>query len=279
MLKRIVLTVMTVFVTNGLLSAQDTVYPAGSSVMLSYDINDSVITFGDTLAIRRQLIHDGAFNLNGLYFSDNIPSEFQLASQSVRLNGSTILFLSVGPIGNQIVSNYDLYRWIIDSPDSLETMNQAINPGDTVELEVTFITTDIGEFVLPLHTTAFVTGGTGYFTIGDSIEIRVTLALDAGEDDDASPLLPAGHIVSNAYPNPFNPQLTIDYSWQTTPDRSLRFEVFDILGRRVYNHNIKKAESTGTVHWTPEADIGSGVYFYRLSSSVAASSGKVTLLK
>ena len=88
---------------------------------------------------------------------------------------------------------------------------------------------------------------------------------------------PDGKIFTNfqlkpAYPNPFNPQTTIEYQLSTAAP--VKLEIFDLLGRRIKtlvggNGNSQSLQQSGThkVVWNGRNDSGapvsSGVYFLR----------------
>lgn len=94
--------------------------------------------------------------------------------------------------------------------------------------------------------------------------------------------LPSGYELSHNYPNPFNPQTTIQFSLPVRSDINLT--VYDILGRRVKTLlNDTKAAGTYTVEWngTDESgnQVASGIYLYRLETTDFSQSKKMLLLK
>lgn len=89
-----------------------------------------------------------------------------------------------------------------------------------------------------------------------------------------SPTLP---FLTNAYPNPFNSSVTIEFV--LSKDQDIALEVFDLIGRRVetiYNGRMRKG-----VHvrdWIPNGK-ASGIYFAKLSGDDIASTVKMLYLK
>ncbi len=84
-----------------------------------------------------------------------------------------------------------------------------------------------------------------------------------GLDDRPSASVPAAFTVLQNYPNPFNPQTTISYQLQIAARVGL--QVFDIGGRLI--DEVGAEDKTAGEHhivWNA-AEVGSGVYFYRLT--------------
>ncbi len=101
-------------------------------------------------------------------------------------------------------------------------------------------------------------------------------------DDSAGSTLPAKFVISNNYPNPFNPSTTISYS---LPERShTQIVVYNILGEEVIKlvDQVKSAGSY-TVTWNGMDRNGkvsaTGVYFYQLVTENYRESKKMLLLK
>jgi len=82
---------------------------------------------------------------------------------------------------------------------------------------------------------------------------------------------------TNAYPNPFNPTINIEY---TLPETGLvEIKVYDVLGREVETlvHNVVEKGSQ-KVLWQA-GNFASGVYFYRISWKDNVISKKIVLMK
>jgi hypothetical protein len=98
--------------------------------------------------------------------------------------------------------------------------------------------------------------------------------VDVVTQGNATPHLPQVTSISANYPNPFNPQTTIQLSVKEA--ETATFIIFDAKGRQV----LKKSYNAGehTFVWDA-ADQASGVYFYRLTSPSIAVSRKMVLMK
>jgi hypothetical protein len=95
-------------------------------------------------------------------------------------------------------------------------------------------------------------------------------------------VVPGSFSLEQNYPNPFNPTTNISFS---LPEAGIaKLEVFNILGAQVATifEGVAEAGST-TVIWDGKSSdgqqVGSGVYFYRLTSAVKIETKKMMLLK
>lgn len=84
-----------------------------------------------------------------------------------------------------------------------------------------------------------------------------------------------------AYPNPFNPETTIEYTLGQPSHVVL--QVFDVTGREVATL-VNQAQSAGlhSAHFNSSSggqNLGSGLYFYRISTPEFTKTGKMVLVK
>jgi hypothetical protein len=101
-------------------------------------------------------------------------------------------------------------------------------------------------------------------------------------EDDGDAIVPYAFSLSQNYPNPFNPQTTIQFSIDRGQQVSL--SVYNVLGRRVKTLVDRSLEAGNhEVVWDGFDDFGnsvaSGIYFYRLNTSIGHVSRKMMLLK
>ncbi|MBK8015262.1 MAG: carbohydrate-binding protein [Betaproteobacteria bacterium] len=94
--------------------------------------------------------------------------------------------------------------------------------------------------------------------------------------------VPGALIAARSYPNPFNPQTTVEYVMPA--EGPVRLGVFDARGRQVrVLAEGRKDAGTHRVVWDGRDDDGqllaSGVYFLRVEAAGAARVGKLVLLK
>lgn len=93
---------------------------------------------------------------------------------------------------------------------------------------------------------------------------------------------PEGFAVHGAYPNPFNPTTTIEYS---IPSASLvNVSVYDVLGRKI-TELVNNMQEPGrhSVVWNGTNSAGNtvatGTYLFRITSGAAQATGKVMFLR
>jgi len=99
-----------------------------------------------------------------------------------------------------------------------------------------------------------------YITAGNSL-YRIRLAATTGIHDHGY-LLPGSFKLYANYPNPFNPETTINY--QLIMNGMVTLNVYDPLGREVAMLvNEERPAGTYSVQWNATG-FSSGTYFYRL---------------
>ena len=99
---------------------------------------------------------------------------------------------------------------------------------------------------------------------------------------DIDDVIPEDFSISNAYPNPFNPTVNIDFSIPEESD--INIQIFDLLGRNVFNHE-QNFNTAGKYRfqWHGVNDLGtpiaSGVYFVTIQHKANIFKQKITFLK
>ncbi|MGB5530727.1 MAG: T9SS type A sorting domain-containing protein, partial [Ignavibacteriaceae bacterium] len=89
--------------------------------------------------------------------------------------------------------------------------------------------------------------------------------------------IPTKFLLSNNYPNPFNPSTKIKYS--IPQSSNVIIKVFDILGNEIETlANEEKQTGTYDLTWYSK-NLPSGVYFYQLRAGEFVQTRKMLLLK
>ncbi len=117
------------------------------------------------------------------------------------------------------------------------------------------------------------TFGVPAFTLPGQLTVLSTPPLSAPQS------APTAFELLQNYPNPFNPTTTFTYRLSATSD--VRFEIFDVLGRKVTTL-VQARQSPGTYRLNFNAaqfNLASGLYFYRLTAGTQAERRKMILAK
>lgn len=106
---------------------------------------------------------------------------------------------------------------------------------------------------------------------------QVTIVNSVTDVPDDRGTLPAFFSLKQNYPNPFNPTTTIAFSLDRRSD--VKLEVYNVLGQAVINESLGSYPAGEHAYAFDGAGLPSGVYFYRLKTSLGAQTRKMTLLK
>ena len=95
-------------------------------------------------------------------------------------------------------------------------------------------------------------------------------------------LLPTEFAISNAYPNPFNPTVNIDFSIPERTDVNIR--IYDLLGRVIFVHEqefMNPGKFRFQWHGVTNSgiNIASGIYFVTIQHKAKIYNQKITYLK
>jgi len=174
-------------------------------------------------------------------------------------------------VGTHAVSETDSYFSIICSmKDNDETVN-GYTPGNQYSLRIFKNQTeyDTIEYVK--------ISGDDFYSAGGTTLLRVSNMLSA---DDLS--LPKVTAIQSIYPNPFNPETTVQYSLHKA-DR-VEIEIYNIKGQKVKTL-INEQQNAGhyQVSWQGKdsngKSVASGMYFCRLKTTSKTLTRKMMLIK
>lgn len=272
---RAVIATMYVVVCAQSARTTESVYPPGYDISVSYTLNKSKLHPSDTLRVTRTLVNRTEFPLHGLYLSDNFPPSFDLAFFSARRNlGAVSATLIQDP--NATVLGNIAYYWVFDDPGGANSSDLVVQPGDSLVMVAKLVCSEPGDYHLPLHATVFFSDEVGgFFAISNQQTVSVLISTDI--DDDQSQ--PSTYLTSQAYPNPFNHTVTIEYAGARLDRTPLELLIYNLLGQVVHQTAIYPENEAGIFEWDAPLNIGSGFYYYRLSSANQTSRGKLVLLK
>ena len=134
-----------------------------------------------------------------------------------------------------------------------------------------------GEFSNTIYDICFINSSTGW-AVGDNGTILHTTngGVSFVEEEQINEI-PSGFLLSQNFPNPFNPSTKIKYSVPQTSNVVVK--VFDILGNEIETLvNEEKSAGTYELMWNA-ANLPSGVYFYQLKAGDFVQTKKMILIK
>ena len=111
---------------------------------------------------------------------------------------------------------------------------------------------------------------------GEEVALRVAIGTQAFVDGAVDDIVPT-EVTLMAYPNPVQSQATVQYT--LTESEDVRFEVYDMLGRRVATLTNERKQAG--VHEVPfnASKLASGVYFGRLHVGGQTLTQKITVVR
>jgi hypothetical protein len=105
--------------------------------------------------------------------------------------------------------------------------------------------------------------------------MRVDLSPNVSPERDPHPV--PDQLSLACYPNPFNPSTTLTFTLPRASD--VKLEVFDILGRQVYDADLGKLSAGSHQHRIDGSQWASGVYFARVQTSSSTRTLKLLLMR
>ncbi len=218
-----------------------------------------------------------------LLASGKIVFQYQTVNSPVN-SSTTGIQNSNGSVGLQVAFNQDYLTnelaveirypvfWLTIDPRA-----GAIFPNESGTINVTF---DASELPVGMYTGSIqiITNDPDHQSVSVPCTLQV-VRTDIAENDGA---LPAVFSLAQNYPNPFNPTTEISFGLPTAGP--VKLEIFDIVGRKVKTLvNREMAAGVHKVIWDGRNEeggsVGSGIYFYRLSSGDNSIARKMVMLK
>jgi len=148
--------------------------------------------------------------------------------------------------------------WLRVSGDSASFVPIESGPNATIFYEIQFIVTD--------------TRG-----LADTAAVNVFQDIDTSVDGQPGTAIPEKFRLSAAYPNPFNPSTTIEYSLAEATNISIK--IYDLLGKEVAVL-VEAFKPKGEYKVVFDAgNLASGIYLYRGEANGVVKSRKIIFLK
>ena len=184
------------------------------------------------------------------------------------------------------LSGANHYQVALEQADGLYQLEHDINtgnggdpfPGSTMNTSFSNITTPSSDSYEDGATVVAVTNiSSSASTMTADLIVGIAAGIEEGDE-----LLPTSVELAQNYPNPFNPETNIQFTMDIGGDVTL--DVFNVAGQKVKSLFDGTAEpGTNTVSWDATNEDGhrvaSGVYFYKLTSSISKEVKKMVLVR
>ena len=130
-----------------------------------------------------------------------------------------------------------------------------------------------------------------FLDLQNDIHNRILKLTIDEEIEDNEPIVVYDYLLGNNYPNPFNPETTIEFSIGSPSsirgDKggvNVRLDIYNIKGQRIktlLDENVSSGKHQVIWNGTDEAGrtVGSGIYFYQLKTEEFTQTKKMVLLK
>ena len=229
---------------------------------------------------------------NDTTFYDDIGSFTSVGPLTVSMDGETTVNPGGAAVLSFVVENYSVDQGVEDvsvsfeagSMDCIEGISEDlfylgdIDPSGTLSSGGNFFVAslnyDCNSDSTILINAHIYSGEDLYWVDNFTIQIET---LGIGDDN-----VPAFYSLSEAYPNPFNPDTRIKYG--LTQDGYVSFMVHDLMGRKVKSLvSLEKDAGYHSIRWDATNDFGesvsAGMYFYTIQAGEFRQTKKMILLK
>ncbi|MCB5264789.1 MAG: chitobiase/beta-hexosaminidase C-terminal domain-containing protein [Candidatus Cloacimonetes bacterium] len=206
-------------------------------------------------------------------------------------NNMYIPTLTIAQLNSDIGVNHYQSRLVyingvsFDSPSGNYTTNPAVtyaisDATGAMSLRTGFY--DVDYINTPMHTGQFsVMGLISHFQSTAQITPRMLADFNPVVSNEDPTLSPAQVSLIGNYPNPFNPETTIQFQMEVAAPADVT--IYNQKGQIVKSYAVQASQGINNLHWNGMDDSGkavsSGVYFFRLKSGSYSSTKKMVLMK
>ena len=227
--------------------------------------------------------------------SNTFPMDLPTLEQTITASSDTTLYYY-----NQVLETYSALYYLVDTQDS--TWNNLVidlltEDSDNMRYYVTSIVEHKNDStpntfdvltaqtqtidVSSVDTVIFVVSAFGYDTIYSDFSMRIikNSSVELASDMESIPIINQ-YLLKTPYPNPFNAQVTIQY---TVPNsQSFDITIYDILGNEIRRFQSEQIGKQSIV-WNGKDQYGisvsSGMYIVNMSANAFSQSRRILLLK
>ncbi len=249
--------------------------PAGMNVFTWTYAKDSMVSAGMDCAWVDDIIFPATGGTSGspaLYipvgivdFDHVLQGDSATQTLTVTNNGDAVLIGSMQTEAPYFISTGD------DTP--AQTANLVVPAGASIDINVLYQPMEVGTDEVSL-----------IFSTDDPLTplVIVTLTGICGPVDNEDDVLPAITSLRGNFPNPFNPETTINFSVKEAVPVTI--EIYNVKGQLVKTLvNEAKAPGNHTVVWNGVDNNGravsSGIFFYKMNAGKYSSTRKMILMK
>ena len=227
--------------------------------------------------------------------SNTFPMDLPTLEETITASSDTTLYYY-----NQVLETYSALYYLVDTQDS--TWNNLVidlltQDSDNMRYYVTSIVEHKNDStpntfdvltaqtqtidVSSVDTVIFVVSAFGYDTIYSDFSMRIikNSSVEMATDMESIPIINQ-YLLKTPYPNPFNAQVTIQY---TVPNsQSFDITIYDILGNEIRRFQSEQIGKQSIV-WNGKDQYGisvsSGMYIVNMSANAFSQSRRILLLK
>jgi len=210
---------------------------------------------------------ESSLDINNLPFSQDEAFEVPLDVMSLEVEESNFITTEKDVTASWDIANLPIHTKVILIDQVTGTH---INIRD--QYNYTFTTEPKGSF------STNYSGPVGTYPVVGEPRFSLVVSYDALTSGGNIQVLPAEFALHAAYPNPFNPSTTISFDLPEAGKVSL--SVYDLKGALVGTLlNENKVAGTYQYKWTPNSELASGVYLFKLKEENKIRHQKITYIK
>ena len=268
--------------------------PTLMTALNDYNLDFEIVTH-DFFIANGMLSNSDSAGMYQYSESNTFPMDLPTLEQTITASSDTTLYYY-----NQVLETYSALYYLVDTQDS--TWNNLVidlltQDSDNMRYYVTSIVEHKNDStpntfdvltaqtqtidVSSVDTVIFVVSAFGYDTIYSDFSMRIikNSSVELASDMESIPIINQ-YLLKTPYPNPFNAQVTIQY---TVPNsQSFDITIYDILGNEIRRFQSEQIGKQSIV-WNGKDQYGisvsSGMYIVNMSANAFSQSRRILLLK
>ena len=268
--------------------------PTLMTALNDYNLDFEIVTH-DFFIANGMLSNSDSAGMYQYSESNTFPMDLPTLEQTITALSDTTLYYY-----NQVLETYSALYYLVDTQDS--TWNNLVidlltQDSDNMRYYVTSIVEHKNDStpntfdvltaqtqtidVSSVDTVIFVVSAFGYDTIYSDFSMRIikNSSVEMATDMESIPIINQ-YLLKTPYPNPFNAQVTIQY---TVPNsQSFDITIYDILGNEIRRFQSEQIGKQSIV-WNGKDQYGipvsSGMYIVNMSANAFTQSRRIILLK